>query len=120
MPFDVNANLEEAYVHLVYTGDVDLGERMQARDRVFEVRKEHDLARSLVETQDSNMNLSTQDIIQFSKTFPDDLPSNYHVAVVVSPNDDVDILLENLASSAGLTIRAFKDRQMALRWLLAF
>lgn len=120
MPFDVTANLDDGYVHLVYNGDINLDERMRARDRVFEVRKEHELARSLVETQDSNMNLSTKDIIQFSKTFPKDLPSNYHVAVVVSPHDNVDILLENLASSVGLTIRAFKDRDMAIRWLLAF
>jgi len=120
MPFDVIANLEDEYVHLVYSGVVDLDERILARDRVFEVRREHELSRSLVETQDSNMNLSTQDIIQFSKTFPKDLPNNYHVAVVVSPDDNVDVLLENLASSAGLTIRAFKDREMALRWLLAF
>lgn len=120
MAFDVTADLENGYVHLVYTGEVDLDERIKARDRVFEVRKEHDLARSLVETQDSNMNLSTKDIIQFSKTFPKDLPSTYHVAVVVGPEDNVDILLENLASSAGLTIRAFKNRDMALKWLLAF
>lgn len=120
MPFEVSANLEQGYVHLVYTGDVDIEQRVEARDRVFEVRKEHDFSRSLVETQDSNMNLSTRDIIQFSKTFPKDLPSNYHVAVVVSPDDQVDILLENLASTVGLTIRAFNDRDMAVKWLLAF
>lgn len=120
MPFEVTANLEQGYVHLVYTGDIDFEQRVKARDRVFEVRAEHDLGRSLVETQDSNMNLSTTDIIQFSKTFPKDLPDNYHVAVVVGPNDKVDILLENLASTVGLTIRAFKDRDLALRWLLAF
>lgn len=120
MPFEVKADLESGFVHLVYTGDVDIEERIKARDRVFEIRRKHELFRSLVETQNSNMNLTTRDIIQFAKSFPADLPDNYHVAVVVGPNDNVDILLENLASTAGLTIRAFKDRGMAMKWLLAF
>jgi hypothetical protein len=120
MSFDVTADLENGFVHLVYTGDVGLEERMQARDRVFEIRRNYELTRTLVETQNSNMSLSTTEIIQFSRTFPRDLPDDYHVAVVVAEDANVDILLEALASSAGLTIRAFKDRQRAINWLLAF
>lgn len=120
MSYHVSVDLDRGFVHLVYTGEIKLEERIAARDKVFELRAQHDLTRSLVETQDSNMNLSTRDIIEFAKTFPKDLPSNYHVAVVVGPADDVDILLENLASTKGLAIRAFKDLDSALRWLLAF
>lgn len=120
MPYDVNADLENGFVHLVYTGDVDLDQRIKARDLVFKVRRQHGLSRSLVETQDSNMNMSTLDIIQFAKTFPTNLPALYHVAVVAGLDDDVDTLIENLASTEGLAIRAFKDRDAALKWLLAF
>ena len=120
MSFQVTVDLDSGFVHLVYEDEVDLAERIAARDEVFELRAQHNLVRSLVETQNSNMNLSTRDIIEFAKTFPKNLPSNYHVAVVVSPTDNVDILLENLASTKGLAIRAFKDRESALKWLLAF
>lgn len=120
MSFEVRANHEQGYVHLVYTGDVNIEERVKARDEVFAVRKQYDFSRSLVETQDSNMHLSTKDIIHFANSFPDDLPPNYHVAVVAGEDSDVDTLLENLASSVGLRIRAFKDRDAAIRWLLAF
>jgi len=120
MPYNVTVNREQGFVHLVYSGNVDFPERLEARDRVFEMRRQHDLTRSLVETQDSNMGLTTNDIIQFAKSFPADLPPRYHVAVVVAPGDKVDTLLENLASTAGLTIKAFIDRDDALKWLTAF
>lgn len=120
MSFKVTANRDQNYVHLVYSGEVDLEQRLEARDMAFSVRKQHDFNRTLVETQDSNMRMSARDIIQFAKSFPADLPASYHVAVVVGPNNDVDTLLENLASSSGLAIRAFKDRDAALKWMLAF
>jgi hypothetical protein len=66
------------------------------------------------------MGLTTNDIINFAKSFPDDLPPQYHVAVVAAPGDQVDTLLENLASTAGLTIKAFFDRDDAIEWLTAF
>lgn len=120
MTFDVKVNHEQGYVHLVYTGDVDIEERKKARDEVFAIRKQYDLTRCLVETQDSTMRLSTRDIIEFANSFPNDLPSDYHVAVVAGQEANVDTLLENLASSGGLRIRAFKDGDAALRWLMAF
>lgn len=120
MPYNVTVNREYEFVHLVYSGNVDLAERKEARDRVFELRAQHGLKRSLVETQNSSMGLTTNDIIKFAKTFPTDLPPRYHVAVVVAQGDKVDTLLENLASTAGLTIKAFFDRADAIRWLTAF
>ena len=115
MTYEVKVNQEQGYVHLVYTGDVDIEERKKARDRVFVVRRQYDLTRCLVETQNSNMRLSTKDIIDFANSFPDDLPPDYHVAVVAGQYADVDTLLENLASTAGLRIRAFKDGDAAIR-----
>ncbi|MGW8246513.1 MAG: hypothetical protein ACWGOV_00260 [Acidiferrobacterales bacterium] len=120
MAFDVKVNHEQGFVHLVYSGDVEIEERKKARDEVFAVRKHYDLTRCLVETQNSNMRLSTKDIIHFANTFPDDLPPDYHVAVVAGQDADVDTLIENLASTAGLRIRAFKDRDAAIRWLTAY
>lgn len=120
MSFKVEVNHEHGYVHLVYTGDVDIEERVKARDEVFRIREQFDLLRTLVETQNSNMRLSTKDIIHFANSFPKDLPAGYHVAVVAGQDANVDTLLENLASSVGLRIRAFKDRDAAIKWLVAF
>jgi hypothetical protein len=120
MSFKVTVNQEHGYVHLVYTGEVDIDERVEARDEVFKVREQYNLLRALVETQDSNMRLSTKDIIHFANSFPKDLPPGYHVAVVAGRDANVDTLLENLASSVGLRIRAFKDRDAAIKWLVAF
>ena len=120
MAFDVKVNHEQGYVHLVYTGDVDIEERKKARDEVFEIRKQFDLLRCLVETQFSNMRLSTQDIIQFANSFPVDLPPGYHVAVVAGHDANTDTLIENLASTVGLRIRAFRDGDAAMKWLMAF
>lgn len=120
MTYQVQVNHDQAYVHLVYSGDVDFEERKKARDEVFALRQQFNLTRTLVETQSSTMRLSTKDIIQFANSFPDDLPPDYHVAVVAGMDADVDTLIENLASTAGLRIRAFKDSDSAVRWLVAF
>ena len=120
MTYEITTVHEHGYVHLVYTGDVDIEQRKQARSEVFAIRKQHQLSRCLVETQESNMHLSTKDIIDFANSFPKDLPPGYHVSVVVGTDADVDTLIENLASSVGLRIRAFKDREAAIKWLLAF
>jgi len=120
MTFQVQVNHDQAFVHLVYSGDVDIDERKKAREEAFVLRKQYDLSRCLVETQNSNMRLSTKDIIQFANSFPDDLPPDYHVAVVAGMDAVVDALIEHLASTAGLRIRAFKDCDSALKWLMAF
>jgi hypothetical protein len=120
MTFDLTVDHDQAFIHLVYSGDVDIDERKKARDEVFAIRKQYDLTRCLVETQNSTMRLSTKDIIQFANSFPADLPPDYHVAVVAGMDADVDTLIENLASTAGLRIRAFKDSGSALKWLMAF
>ena len=120
MTFKVQVNHDQAFVHLVYSGDVGIEERKKAREEVFALREQFDLTRALVETQNSTMRLSTKDIIEFSNSFPDNLPPDYHVAVVAGMDADVDTLIENLASTAGLRIRAFKDSDSALKWLVAF
>lgn len=120
MTFKVQVNHDQAFIHLVYSGDVDIEERTKARDEVFALRRQFNLTRCLVETQNSSMRLSTKDIIQFANSFPNDLPPDYHVAVVAGMDANVDTLIENLASTAGLRIRAFKDSGSALKWLVAF
>jgi hypothetical protein len=121
MPYEVTANLEEGFVHLRYAGVVDLATRIEAREEVFELCKRHNLSRSLVETQDSNIKMSVQDISRFAASFKSiGLPRGYHVATVIAPDDEANVLLEIIASIDGLNIKVFLNRNEAIRWLTAF
>lgn len=120
MPYTVEANKDKGFVHLIYSGTVEFEERLKARDHVFELIRNEGLGRTLVETQDSSIKMTTTDIIRFAETFPTDLPDRYHVAVIVSPDDEVDHLVENMLSLRGVSIKAFEKSGEALKWLLAF
>jgi hypothetical protein len=121
MPYEVTANLELGFVHLRYTGVVDLDTRIKAREEVFELCRKHKLSRSLVETQDSNIEMSVQDISRFATSFKSiGLPQGYHVATMIAPDDKANALLEIIASIEGLNIKVFLNREEAVRWLTAF
>jgi hypothetical protein len=121
MPYKVSADLELGIVHLRYTGVVDLETRLKAREEVFQLCRTHNLSRSLVETQDSNIVMSVQDISRFGTSFKSiGLPQGYHVATVIAPGDEANALLEIVASIDGLNIKAFLSKEAALHWLTAF
>ena len=118
MPFTTDVDRESGFVHLQYSGIVDIEERLLARTEVFALIKEHGLARSLVETQNSNMLLRTEDIIRFGESFRDiDLPPGYRVACVIARGDGVDKMIELVTASEGVCIKVFLDREEAIRWL---
>lgn len=121
MPYELSADLKRGFVHLRYTGVVDLETRLKAREEVFDLCKKHQLSRTLVETQDSNIVMSVQDITRFGTSFKSiGLPQGYHVATVIAPGDQVGPLLEIVASIDGLNIKVFLDKTDALHWVTAF
>lgn len=121
MPYELSTDQTRRFVHLRYTGAVDINERMQARKEVFDLINQHGFHRSLVETQDSNIVMSREDIVRFATSFKEiKLPKNYHVATVIKPGDDVDTLVEMVATIDGLNIKVFLDPDEAIDWLTAF
>lgn len=121
MPYDVYADLERCFVHLHYTGVIDLETRLKAREEVFSLCKKHKLSRTLVETQDSNIVMSVEDITRFGTSFKSiGLPQGYHVATVIAPGDQASPLLEIVASIDGLNIKIFLNKDDAVHWLSAF
>ncbi len=121
MPHELKIDHERGFVHLRYTGVVAVEERVQARTNVFDTIKETGFHRSLVETQDSSITMSREDIIRFATSFKEiEFPKNYHVATVIKPGDDVDTLVEMVASIDGLNIKVFLEPDEAIDWLTAF
>lgn len=121
MSFKLEANQEQQFVQLRYSGRVVIEERIEAREHVINLLKEQGFHRTLVETQDSDIDMRMNDIIKFGRSFKDlDFPDRYHVACVIAPGDEANTMLEYIASGDGLSIKVFLDRKDALDWLLAF
>ena len=121
MPYEAYADLERGFVHLRYSGVVNLETRLRAREEVFALCKKHQLSRSLVETQDSNIAMSIEDIARFGTSFKSiGLPQGYHVATVIASGDQADSLLEIMASIDGLNIKVFLNKEVAIQWVSAF
>lgn len=121
MAHKISVDKKQQFVHLVYTGDVDIQERIAARNEVFNLCRQNNFNRSLVETQNSDLHITSGELLAFARTFPqENLPHNYHVATVIKINDSENSILEIVASSHGLNIRAFTETAEALEWLLAF
>lgn len=121
MAYELSADLERGFVHLRYSNAVDADERLQARKEAFDLIREQGFHRSLVETQDSNIVMSREDIVRFATSFKEiELPDNYHIATVIKPGDEVGTLIEMVASIDGLNIKVFLDPDEAIDWLTAF
>ena len=120
MPYEITIDAERGYLNLHYFGAVRLDDRKSARDEVFALCREHNIAHSLVETQDSDIMMNESDVIRFAAGFENiDLPPNYRLACVVSPDNSGDKLLEIIISLEGINVKYFLRRDEALNWLQA-
>lgn len=120
MAYEISINTGQGFVNLKYRDAVTLSERKAARDEVFSLCRQHNIARSLVETQDSDIQMTESDVIRFAHGFEKiDLPPNYRLACVVSPEGESDKLLEIMISLEGVNAKYFLYRDAALKWLLA-
>lgn len=120
MPHILLINPDPSFIHLTYNGEVDLDGRKLARDEVFQVCEEHQLARVLVDMRDSDIKMSEKDVVQFAtgfqraKLFP-----NYRLACVVSPHNQIESLLEIMINMEGINVKYFLSFDDALSWLTA-
>lgn len=120
MSYDLHANHEHRYVHLVYSGTIHIEERKQARDAAFAMLHECGFSRALVDMHDSNIELTTPGIMNFVRAFKEaNLPPNYRLACVAKPHDTIEQLVETLLTIDGITIRYFQKQDEAINWLLA-
>ena len=120
MPHELKANLEKGYVHLVYSGTVQLNERKEARDAVFQLCHEHGLSRALVDMHNSNIELTSPGVMAFVNAFLQaNLPTNYRLACIAKPNDPIEQLVETLLSIDGIDVRYFYSEPEAIIWLRA-
>lgn len=120
MPYELNANLGLEYVHLIYSGEVELTERLKAKDAVFSLCFEKNLHRALVDVSGSSMRMHDSDIIKFASSFKDTkLPLNYRLACVVGPNNESDKLIEIIISLDGINVKYFNNFKEAESWLIA-
>lgn len=115
---EVNQHLE--YAHLTYSGDVNLPERQQAKDAVFEMCFEQKFHRTLVDLRNSNIQMSQSDVVKFASSFQDTkLPNGYRLAGVIEPENESDNLIEIIISLDGINVKYFYDFQEAEDWLTA-
>ncbi len=120
MPHKLKANLEDGYVHLVYSGTVQINERNEARDAVFSLCHEHGLSHALVDMHNSNIELTTPGVMAFARAFTQaKLPANYRLACIAKPNDPIEQFVETLLSIDGIDIHYFNNEDEAISWLLS-
>ena len=120
MPYQLKANEQLEYIHLTYSGDVDLTERLEAKDAVFDMCFEKNFHRSLVDLRESNIQMSQSDVVKFAASFKDTkLPKGYRLAGVIGPKNESDNLIEIIISLDGINVKYFYDFQEAEDWLTA-
>lgn len=120
MAYEICIDSAQGFVNLQYSGTVRLEDRKLARDEVFALCREHNIARSLVETQDSDIMMNASDVVRFAAGFEHiELPPNYRLACVFAPDGRGDKLLEIIISLEGVNAKYFLQRDEALKWLLA-
>ena len=120
MPFKLEVNELLEYVHLTYSGDVDLAERHQAKDAVFDMCFERNLHRSLSDLRTSNIQMRQSEVVKFASSFKDSkLPKGYRLAGVIGPENESDNLIEIIISLDGINVKYFYDFQEAEDWLTA-
>jgi len=108
------------YVHLRYQGTIDAAERSRARDQVFEMCRQGELHRALVDMRDCDFQLSPSDAVRFARHFETaDLPDNYRLACIIRAGGDGDGMVGQLISLNGVNIRYFHSEPEALNWLTA-
>ena len=120
MTYQLKANEQLEYVHLTYSGDVDLAERQQAKDAVFDMCFEKNFHRSLVDLRESNIQMGQSDVVKFAASFKGTkLPNGYRLAGIIGPENESDKLIEIIISLDGINVKYFYDFQEAEDWLTA-
>lgn len=118
MPHETHLDLDLGLVKVIYHGLVTIEERETARQHVAQLVNEHQLISVLVDMRQSEMSLSTTDIIHFGNTFDElHFPPQLKICGVIIPDDKDDKLLETVALSRGTNIRFFTEFEQALKWL---
>lgn len=120
MPYTIKTIDDLKYVHLSYYGDVDLAQRQQAREDVFNLIHENNFHRTLVDLTASNILMSESDIIKFANSFKTlNIPDNYRLAGVINSDSHPDSTLEIIVSLDGINVKYFFDKDEAISWLTA-
>ena len=120
MPHELFINHDLNYVHLTYQGEVDFEERKTARDEVFQACENNGMARALVDMRESNIRMTEQDVVNFATNFQRamQLP-NYRLACVVTPQNQVENLVEIIITLEGINVKYFLSFKDAEYWLTA-
>lgn len=120
MAFELKPNLQSEYTHLIYSGTVDLTERQKAKDAVLKMCFENNFHRALVDLSRSDIQMRESDVIKFASSFKDTkLPKDYRLACVISPDNQVDNLIEIIISLDGINVKYFFNFEDAKEWLTA-
>lgn len=120
MPYALNVNLDLEYIHLAYSGEIDLAERQQAKNAVLAMCFEKNMHRALVDLRDSDIQMSESDIIKFASSFKDTkFPENYRLACINNTGNESDNLIEIIISLDGINVKYFFDFSEAESWLTA-
>lgn len=120
MPHSLKIHHEQGFVHLTYSGEVELEERKTAREAVFQACEDQQLSRVLVDMRDSNIRMTEKDVIRFATSFqrakaiPD-----YRLACVVSPHNQTENLMAIMINLEGINVKYFMSMEEAVRWLTA-
>lgn len=120
MPNELKVNSELEYVHLVYSGKVDLSERQKAKADVIAMCFEKNMHRALVDLRNSDVQMSESDTVRFATSFKNTkLPDNYRLACIISSANHSDNVIEIILALDGINIKYFFNFKDAESWLTA-
>lgn len=120
MAYRIKANEQLEYVHLIYSGVVELSERLQAKDDVFSMCFEKNYHRALIDVSESKIQMNHADVIKFASSFQaTELPKDYRLAGIIGPENKSDSLIEIIISLDGVNVKYFYDFNEAENWLTA-
>lgn len=120
MSYELKTNVEFEYVHLTYSGTVDLAERIKAKGAGIALCFEKSFHKALVDLRESDIQMRESDTVKFASSFKDTkLPKNYRLACIASPDNSSDNLIEIIISLDGVNVKYFSNFEEAENWLTA-
>ena len=119
MPFEIRAQKKEEIISITHTGDVDLRELNDARERSRLAMMMTGFTRIFVDATKVTNTLSMTEHFVFNGSHHQHFPPDIKIAITFDADSfDYNKYVEEAAGSMGTNLRAFVDTGAAREWLV--